>query len=306
MYLQVCLSEWRSWRKSIVLSGFRKPPLMIALRSPRECRSHPRTPKTLRRPYQTRREKVGLEVSHIAAGSLTFSPARGPGPPWTKKEIENLPKWFEQHQHLSSEEIEREYYRSYLKARSYVALQTRLYKEGFGELSNKRKKVSHENVISRPHSPAVTPSVAETADPVQLSLAMSFISTSFSSTLLPSLRPKAPEIEVRFDSLRSQTPRRNSSTSQGANKERERAIESGFPALDIAQPDVCKPSDADEDVSEDTNKTTVRNEESPAKASPPAHTHSSDCEPIEHRLSVKNFHGAHDSFPGKDAPRAFI
>lgn len=139
------------------------------------------------------------------------------GPPWTVEEARDLPKWFKEHQYLSSEEIERQYYRFSGKDRSYLALQSKLYHQGSGYLCNKRKRSAlQHHTPSKPSPLALTPSETKTlADAPQLSLSMSLISGSCSLTRQQTPGPIVPEGSVELDSLSRQVPRRSGSILRG-------------------------------------------------------------------------------------------
>ena len=220
---------------------------------------------------------------------------KGPRYEWTEAEIKDLPEWFKEHQHLSPDEIEREYYRVSLKARTYPSLQSRLYKDGFKDLCNKRKKVSQESATPKSPSPALAPLIAKEANHAQLSLAMRFISNSFSSLLEHSLPPEAPEIGRESEKLLSQIALRSNSRSQGANNECERTAESELPATNVTKPDICGNDDVNKDFMEDANETIIQSEEFSANIPPIAKFQPSDC----------GFIAAQEPIPGENESRTF-
>lgn len=254
------------------------------------------TPQTATR---GKKRKGESKQQCIAKGLLTFLLTKGGNEWWSPEETSNLPEWFVRHRHLSEKAIEDQYLQFSGQARSHSALVTKLYQQGYGHLTNKKKKYSPgKNAASEEPTSLVSPPATETViDCIQLSQALNLISNWLSST-----QKQTAEAESEFEneSSSSRDYQRNRSvphTSQDSPASTTASI-SKDPET-VARPISCVDKSATENAAEWTTGTIVRNED-PSNASPHPNAPLSQSERTERNSTATGLEEPQVLFSGKE------
>lgn len=170
---------------------------------------------------------------------LRFSPAKGHSPKWTPHESDKLGGWFKENGKYSKDEIERRYYEYSGQWRSYRAIQTELYRQGLGYLTNKRGK-SLPEATAVPEQPTCVPATQPTKtspDYSQLSRALELISGSLALGTWRSSGPGRHGSEVELESSSPGASRRRRSGSQATTDNLELGPSNSHTPMNAAHPD---------------------------------------------------------------------
>jgi hypothetical protein len=199
---------------------------------------------------------------------------------------------------LSEKAIEDEYFRFSGQARSYSALVTKLYQQGYGHLTNKKKKYTPgKNAASEePTSLVSLPAIETMIGHIQLSQALDLISNRLSSTQNRTAEPEGEfenEESSSLDDQRNRSVPHTSEDSPGSSTARISKISDI-----VTRSVICYDKSATKTAAEWMTRTVIRNED-PSNASPHLHAPSLNSERNERNSGATGLEKPQVLFSGK-------